>query len=406
MAVVTGQQGYPITLYLNFYNQQSGALDDPSAISLDVTYGNQVGLVPDYAGPFTYTPGNTSLPGLIYRIGIGQYACVWQIPGTAASGIYVANWTCTYGPNNNRFLVTEDINISGGYAPPVTSGDVGYWTGSLSYVGQGVTIPIGGVDSNGTSWLLKKIEGWDSAPAVGQVIQRSGDHGGWPTPQWYGPRIITLTVLASAQTQTLRDVARMQLQQSVPVGDLATFTYNEPVPKQVSVRRNASANVSETYPTLTDVEFTIPMVAPDPRKYSVAPQSATVKAAAGNVGLVVPFAVPATLLAQPPAGSTKITNYGNFEAPAQITVTGPMPSPAVTNITTGQTVSYSQLVLGQADVLTIDLDSRQGFLNGAFRPADPYASWWRLRSGDNVIQLVGASSGGASLTIQWRDSYV
>lgn len=406
MAVAAGQQGYPITLGLNFFNMQSGALTDPTAITLDITYGNEVGLVPDYAGPFTYTVGNTNQPGLIYRIGVGQYACVWQIPGTAQSGIYVANWTCTYGPNNTNFLVTEDINIAGGYAPPVTSGDVGYWTGSLSYAAQGVTIPIGGVDSNGTSWLLKRIEGWDSAPAVGQVVQQSGDHGGWPTPQWYGPRILTLTVLASAPTQALRDVARTQMQQAVPINDLATLVYNEPTSKQIGVRRNASANVTETYPTLTDVEFTIPLVGPDPRKYGVVPTSVTVNAAPGNIGLIVPFTIPATLPAAPIAASATVSNPGNFETPSLITITGPLPSPAVTNITTGQTISYTQLVLGATDVLVIDLAARQGYLNGAFRPADPYSSWWRLSPGNNVVQLVGTSSGGATATISFQPAYM
>ena len=45
----------------------------------------------------------------------------------------------------------------------------------------------------------------------GQVIQRSADHGGWPAPSYYGPRIITLTVMASAPTQALRDAARAEV---------------------------------------------------------------------------------------------------------------------------------------------------------------------------------------------------
>jgi hypothetical protein len=405
--IPTGQQGSVVTLNLAFYNSQSGVLDDPSAVQLDITYGNEVGLVADFAGPFVYTAGNGPTQiGVVYRTGVGQYSCRWQVPATAVTGIYVANWTCTYGPNNDQFLVVENINILGGYAPPVTGGDVGYWTGSLSYDVQGVTVPIGAVDANGTSWLLKKIEGWDSAPAVGQVIQRSGDHGGWPVPQWYGPRIITLTLLASAPTQALRDAARTQLQQVVPINDLATLVYNEPVPRQAYVRRNGSANVSETYPTLTDVEFTIPLVAPDPRKYGTVMQSATVTAASSGIGLIVPFTIPAVLPASPLAGSTTVTNRGNFEAPALVTITGPIPSPAAVNVTTGQTISYSQLTLGATDVLTLDLDARQGYLNGAFRPADPYSSWWRLQPGDNVIQLAGTSSGASAMTIQWRDSTV
>ncbi|MEV5710181.1 hypothetical protein [Actinoallomurus sp. NPDC052274] len=408
MTIPIGQPNAPLILELAFYNEEAGLLDDPSEVRLDITYGNEVGLVEDTAGPFFYAEGNPpAVPGTIWRTGIGQYAAMWQVPGDAATGIYVANWTCTYGPDGNRYLVTENINVLGGYVLPVASGDVGYWTGTLTYDAQGVSIPIGGVDEHGTAWMLKKIDGWDSAPAVGQVIQKSGDHGGWPVPQFYGPRIITLTLLASAKTQALRDVARAQLQQAVPVGDLALFRYDEPIPKQAGVRRNASANVTESYPTLVDCEFQIPLVAPDPRKYAAEVQTVTVSAASASIGLTVPFTVPATLPNQPPAGSMTVRNGGNFETPALITVTGPMPAPTVVNITTGQRISYSQLNLGATDRLLIDLDARQGYLNGGYRPADPYSSWWRLQPGDNLVQLSGLSAGGAaSMTVQWRNAYI
>ena len=54
------------------------------------------------------------------------------------------------------------------------------------------------------------------------------------------------------------------MQQVVPVSDLGTFSYDEPVPKVAYVRRNASAGVTETCPTLCDVVFTVPLVSPGP----------------------------------------------------------------------------------------------------------------------------------------------
>lgn len=59
------------------------------------------------------------------------------------------------------------------------------------------------MDGDGVAWLLLKVDGMDSAPTVGQVLQRAGDHGGHPAPQFYGPRVITLTVQASEPTQAL-----------------------------------------------------------------------------------------------------------------------------------------------------------------------------------------------------------
>lgn len=404
---MTAVAGQITQLTLNFFNQTSGVLTDPTgAITLDVTYGSMVGLVPDYTGPFTYGGGSTPSSTQIYRISTGVYAFQWQIPGSAQQGVYVANWSVVFGANT--FLVTEDFPITGGFAPAVGVTDTGYWTGSLDYAAPwgDVNVQLGAVDANGTSWLLKKVDGWDSAPAVGAVPQRAGDHGGWATQQWYGPRIITLTVLASAQTQALRDVARATLQQVVPVNDMATLTYNEPVPKQLMVRRNGGANITETCPTLTDVEFVIPLVAPDPRKYGTQTSTVSVNATGQGTGLAIPATVPFTLPAQLPTGSTMITNAGTFESRPVVTITGPVIGPGVSNLTSGQAVTYSNLTLGQADVLVIDFNSRMGFLNGAFRPADMTSAWWTLWPVPNFVQLSGITTGGGALSVAWRPSWM
>ena len=75
--------------------------------------------------------------------------------------------------------------------------------------------------------------------------RKAGDHGAWAAPQYYAARAITLSVTASAPTQALRDLARALLQQAVPISDLATFAYNEPVPKQAAVRRREDHRTSD-----------------------------------------------------------------------------------------------------------------------------------------------------------------
>ena len=48
----TAQAGAPYTLSLNWFNQELGVLTDPTSVQLDITYGSEVGFVPDYSGPF------------------------------------------------------------------------------------------------------------------------------------------------------------------------------------------------------------------------------------------------------------------------------------------------------------------------------------------------------------------
>jgi hypothetical protein len=396
------------TLSLDFYNEQSGTLTDPSAVQLDITYGGQVGLVPDYAGPFTYLGSAGPSSTVVYRTATGQFSFDWNIPGNAAPGVYVANWTVTF--NGDAFLIIENFYVTGGGPGPlVVGGDLGFWTGSLAYQPAYLQSPLGisfgtGPDTNGISWLWQKIDGWDSPPVSGQVTQRADDQGGWPTAQYYAPRTMTVTVTASAPTQALRDLARAQLQQIIPVNDLALMTYNEPQAKQAYVRR--SGQIVETPPTLADVTFACVIVAPDPRKYSTQQKTATGYFQSSNYGITVPFTVPFTLPAQPLAGSVQCTNNGTFETRPVITINGPVSSPAITNTATGQTVSWNGLVLNAGDQLVVDMDAKQPLLNGALRQADFTSAWWVLNPGSSTIQLSGVTPGGASVNVAWRDAWI
>ena len=299
---------------------------------------------------------------------------------------------------------------------PVTSADFGYYTGSITYQpswsATPFTIPLGAADSNGVAWmLLAKPAGWDSPPtAVGQVIQRSADHGGWPTAQYFGPRIITLSLLASAPTEALRDQARADLQQAVPFSDLATFTLNEPVPKLAYVRRNATSSIGETYPTLCDVEFSIPLVAPDPRKYATTAQTASSTTVVIESPLTLPFSsgLPVTFPDSVPPGSEGVeaVNAGTFETRPVITVQGPVTSPSVTNGSTGQTVSFTGLALAANEQMVLDMDARQAYIGGQFQPADSSSAWFVLQPGTTTIYLTGIDLAGAVLTVDWSSAWI
>lgn len=410
--------GQPVTLYLDFVDETTGQPADPSSVQLDVTYGQQVGFVADTYGPVTYQGASAPVSGQVWRTGVGQYAAIWNIPPGTAGGVYVANWTCGYG--GNSFLGVEDFTVSGGVPLTVPTGDTGFWTGGLIYSAAGLDVEFGTTDSNGITWLWQKLEGWDGPDVQGAgVIPRSGDHGAWASPQYYAARQLTLTVTASAPTQALRDTARALLQQAVPVSDLAQLRYDEPVPKFAWVRR--SGKVTEKYPTLSDVTFTVGLVAPDPRKYSTVQRSQTIGLTPTGTGggMVEPFTVPFTLQAASAPGSATAVNGGNFEAPAVVVISGPVSGPTLSNSSTGQTVSWSTLTLNSGDVLAVDMLSRQAYVNpsmaskdpgvpssgGTYWPADATSAWWQLQPGSNQIGFGGAAQSGASAVFYWRDCW-
>lgn len=426
--MANAQAGQPWPLNLLFLNEENGVLTDPDSVTLDITYGNAVGFVPDApgGGPFTYAGASSQASNTIWRVGTGQYSFLWAVPQGAPSGIYVANWTCVF--EGDTFLGEENFLVLGGVPLPVPAGDLGYWTGQLAFTPAAgtpaapVTVNFGQVDGNGIAWLWQKIDGWDSADVQGSgVIPRSGDHGAWAAPQYFAARTMTLTVMASAPTQALRDLARTVLQAAVPVSDLAVLTYGEPVPKQAAVRR--SGKVTEAYPTLADVVFTIGLVAPDPRKYGTVQRSVTAGLAPPNPGggMTVPFTVPVTLQAAPPPSDVLAVNGGNFEAPLVAVITGPVQSPALANLTTGQVVSWSGVSLSAGDALVVDFLNRQAFLNpatvsytpgiassgGTYFAADVASSWWGLTpGGGNTVNYSGIAGSGSAASFYWRDSYL
>lgn len=409
------QQGQRYDVQLEFYDETSGSLVNPSAVQVDITYGSEAPLVPDVAGPYVWDGVSTTpAPESVWQTGTGTFEAWWDVPSGQAGGAYVATWTVVYGPDD--YLVAENFPVAQLTTAPVYPGDVGYWTGAITYQpawSQTVlSIPLGEVDASGTAWMLQKVTGWDSPPAaVGQVIQRSADHGGYATVQFYGPRIITLTVMASAATQALRDQARALMQQTVPVSDLGVFTYNEPVPKQAYVRRNATSAVGETCPTLTDVIFTIPLVAPDPRKYSTIPQSqSSVTAPAPVTPLALPFpsGFPVTFPANVPPGTQGIlaVNSGTFETRPLIVVTGPVTAPSIINGSTGQAVTFSGLTLPAGVQLTLDMDARQAYAGGVFTAADPSSSWWVLEPGETLIYMNGTAASNSVLSASWSSAWI
>jgi hypothetical protein len=288
-------------------------------------------------------------------------------------------------------------------APPET----GYWTGGILYtppLSSLIDLELGAQDANGTDWVIISVQGMDGAPTSGGVVQRAGDHGAYAPPAYYAGRPITLTVQATANSQALRDLARAALAQVIPVSDLATLRIDEPIPKQLQVRRSGA--LTETYPTLTDVVFTIGLIAPDPRKYSTVLQSITVLQGSPAAGLAPPLTPPLTLPAGAPPMSASITNNGSFETRPTVSIVGPITGPAIVNQTSGQQVSFSSLTLASTDVLVVDFLNQRALLNGVFRTADLSSSWWVLQPGTATVQVTGTAGVGAQMTVAWRDAWI
>jgi hypothetical protein len=253
-----------------------------------------------------------------------------------------------------------------------------------------------GPDTNGIAWIIEKLEGWDGPDVVGQVIQKAADHGAYPAAQFFGPRMMTLTLRASAPDQATRDLARSILGQVIPVNDLCAFNYNEPIPKVAYVRR--SGKITEQYDNLCEVVFSILLVAPDPRKYSQTIYASGSASSSAASPITIPVTVPFTLNNGVVPGSIQFMDPGNFPSFPEMTIWGPLKGPAITLVQTGQTVTWwNQLVtLQTGDRMVIDFDAKQSFLNGVYVPADVSSSWFTINPGFNtvIVSSIAGAAGG------------
>lgn len=285
---------------------------------------------------------------------------------------------------------------------------VGFWTGGLTYAdayGNSWTVPFGEQDADGNAWCVVALAGMDGPDTVGSVAQRSGDDGGWATPAFYAPRIMTLTVTATCIDQASRDLARARLQAAAPVNELATLTFGESIAKTMLVRR--SGKISETSLNLGEVTFTVGLVAPDYRKYRTSYSEVSTGVVTTPSGLVAPWVAPLNPPSNAPAGLLTATNAGNTDTPPTLTVVGPMEAGfSITSRTVNAQLRYPGVTLSAGDQFVINTLDRQSFLNGSYRPAGIGSVWWRLAPGPNDIRFTGNSADGTgNLTVTWRDAW-
>jgi tail protein len=274
-------------------------------------------------------------------------------------------------------------------------------------------------DSWGTQWGLGTdaephgIAGWWESPGVRLSHQpRPQRHGFYDGPAELSERVITISGAARsvdfASGQRSRDILLSVL--GDPLLGLSTLTVYEAgrPTKQAAVRRSAEAKtrwLSDTF-----FEWSIILVAVDPRRYATTETSVfTSLPLPGTGGLVFPLVFPLTFGSGAAGGSVTLTNNGTISTPIRWTVLGPVTGPVITNAATGAKLEFlSTFALAAGQSMLIDTDARtvlQGSVNQRSQLA--VAQWWDLDPGSLLVRFSGASADPATakLTGTWRDAW-
>lgn len=254
-----------------------------------------------------------------------------------------------------------------------------------------------------------RIDGLDSAPYRETERDHEGVDGGFLDAEFEKGRPITLEGTAYGPVETLLTLLEDLKVNFQPSSTLLPFYYKAPAigsrvlfvkPRGVRYDWQRALRYGEA-----PIQFQ--MYAEDPRQYTPVLETGYVPWAAAptngigfNLGFNFGFGTAASM------DNVTVVNNGNREAPAIITISGPVTNPRIVNDTLDTTMLFT-IVLGATDTLTIDLGNQTVRLNGTSnqRGTLQQPNWFLLQPGENHFRYQGDLGTGSSMKIQYRSAW-
>lgn len=255
------------------------------------------------------------------------------------------------------------------------------------------------------------IEGLEM-PSVRLITEdQSGEDGAYVNSQHYGGRSITITGGIKASTPAAFYTARKSLQNALavsrsslgaPIPKVLKLTTPDDLQYQIEVYVKNITILTKQY---NYIPFKIDLFAPYPFIQSQTLSTITLGVGASG-GLVYPYDYPVDYGENNSISTT--VNNGNAPAYLNITYSGLLTDPVLTNGTTGEYMSIDKDMIA-SDTMLIDTQLKVITLNSA--PAlslkSLASSWITLAPGSNILQLTTASgTDTGSATITYRDTYL
>ena len=277
------------------------------------------------------------------------------------------------------------------------------------------TVQLGGlvIEQNmvtdGVTWKLAPLDGWDEPPETSlDATPRTGTHGMRvsQSPKLGGRQIDFAGVLVGHSWNALSAAINM-LRSAIPIEEAASLLVH------VDGEDALTAQVIQFGRPLfprggATVAFSIPLMAPDPRRYSPDVVTASTGLPQTTGGMVVNNArVVNNALSvgdSSSSGLIVVTNDGNMSTPPSITITGPCPPCSLTHRQTGRTLKVPDAIPA-GRTLTIDTDNRRAFLDGT-APRTITGAWFEYGEGTNEVAFSAATyTTGALLTSAHRSAW-
>lgn len=269
----------------------------------------------------------------------------------------------------------------------------------------------------GTCILLQQVEGLDGPPITEETEPLPSADGDYLGPvRARGAVMILEGLLVAPDRVTLRALER-QLRATFAEG---TDTWPlrlegrvgdpETLERLVRVSQPLRCTDQGGAPPGAGKPWQVALRCASPRWAGVTERVATVPRPEGVGGFTYPYSYPYSYGGSSSPGTT-VTTTGDARAWPVLTITGPITTPVLENLTNGRAL-YLTTTLGPGESLVIDTAARTVTRNGpgganAYNAVDRAASsWWPLEPGANAIRVRAADSADpAELTVAWRDAY-
>jgi hypothetical protein len=259
------------------------------------------------------------------------------------------------------------------------------------------------------------IAGLESLPNVrAQDLNRGYQDGAMTGRDFFESRTITmqLQVMSDANNSMFTYLEQLKNNlkpQQSGVGVLNLYLPGRSVQRIYARVRRRQIVLDPEY-TYGRSVVTLEFFCPDPRIYDDITQSVTGNTQTGmtsrsynrTYNMTYPNAAVGKL------STFTLTSYGNWETFPVYTISGACTQPSITNLASGQQLSFPTVTMGSTDVLTIDSDYRTVLFNGA--PSRNLLStasrWWSLGASSTVNIGFSSASGVPTLSVTWRDAYI
>lgn len=267
---------------------------------------------------------------------------------------------------------------------------------------------------SGTTVDVVEATGLDDLPDVASAdFARDAAHGSDAGTDLARDRVVTIAGEIFEATEADMAAALSSFRDAFTItSSVAELAWQHPGedPRVIFARCRRRSIPTNLARSLGAPVWTVQLVATDPLIYSATESEASTSRTVPGTGFLVPFTAPFTLGAAT-AGTVRLTNAGSVAAPWTARLEGPLTDPVLTNLSTGDRLSFTAnggLTLAAGEYVDLASDGRSVLLAGT---ADRRLTlsldsrWWSLPPGDTDIELA-ADAGTGTLAVTHRSAWI